>query len=227
LSHTHHDHLLGFYFFEPFFDPQCRINVFGPGGSRKALGQTLAAAMEPRFFPVGPRDFKASTKLYSLRGGERILLGSPEAAPRINPRSDGAPEQNVIVAAQKSLDHPNGVLLYRVSHGGKSVVYATDVEQKRKADAAALDFFDGADLLIHDAQYLETEYTSRTAPRRGWGHTTVERAVRVARDSGVKELVLFHHDPGHDDRTLRRVERTAARLLPATRIAYEGLEIKL
>ena len=64
-------------------------------------------------------------------------------------------------------------------------------------------------------------------PRRGWGHSTVERAVRTARRAGVKQLILFHHDPDHDDRSLKRIERLARRVLPSTRVAYEGLEIKL
>jgi ribonuclease BN (tRNA processing enzyme) len=227
LSHTHHDHLLGFYFFEPLFQARCQVNVFGPGASRRSLADTLAAVMEPRFFPVGPSDFKAATKLYPLQGGERVLLRNPKMAPRVDRRANGASKLNVTIMAQKSLAHPNGVLLYRVWHRGKSVVYATDVEQGKDGDAAALEFFRGADLLIHDAQYLESEYSSRSSPRRGWGHTSIERAVRVARRAGVKELVLFHHDPAHDDRTLRRVERSASRFVPATRIAYEGLEIKL
>ncbi len=129
--------------------------------------------------------------------------------------------------AHKSLAHPSGVFLYRVSYRHKSIIYATDIEQKRDGNPDAGEFIRGADLLIHDAQYLEAEYLSRSSSRRGWGHSTVERAVKVARKAGVKRLILFHHDPDHDDRTLKRIARLSKRLLPSTRVAYERLEIRL
>jgi ribonuclease BN (tRNA processing enzyme) len=137
------------------------------------------------------------------------------------------PANGLTVLVRKSLAHPHGVLLYRVSCGQKSMVYATDIEQDKDGDPDAIDFFRGADLLIHDGQYLENEYLSRSNSRRGWGHSTVERAVRIARKADVKQLVLFHHDPDHDDRSLNRIARLAERLLPSARVAYEGMEIKL
>jgi ribonuclease BN (tRNA processing enzyme) len=81
--------------------------------------------------------------------------------------------------------------------------------------------------LIHDAQYLESEYWSRTNPRKGWGHSTVESATDVAKKAGVKRLVLFHHEPTHDDRCVDRIAKLARRRFPATVVAAEGMAIKL
>jgi len=184
--------------------------------------------MEPRFFPVELNAVTAQTKIHSLRGGEGIRFGGdPAAVPRIDRRARASLTNDVTVLVRKSLAHPHGVLLYRVCYGQKSVIYATDIEQDKNGHPDAVDFFRGADLLIHDGQYLEAEYSSRSNSRRGWGHSTVERAVQTARKSGVKQLVLFHHDPDHDDRSLKRIERFAERLLPSTRVAHEGLEIKI
>lgn len=227
LSHTHHDHLLGIYFFQPLFRSGSRVAIFGPGFSGRSLKSTLQTVMEPRFFPVELSAVTAQTKIYSLRGGECVRLGGPRTLPRVDRRAHAPSAEDVTVMVHKSLAHPSGVLLYRVSYRQKSLVYATDVEQKRDGNPDAIEFFRGADLLIHDAQYLQAEYLSRSNSRRGWGHSTAERAVRVARKAGVKRLILFHHDPDHDDRTLKRIERLSQRLLPSTRVAYEGLEIKL
>jgi phosphoribosyl 1,2-cyclic phosphodiesterase len=228
LSHTHHDHIFGLYFFQPLFRPGSRVSIFGPGSSGRSLKRTLQTVMEPRFFPVELTAVTAQTKIYSLRGGERVrFAGNPEGLPRIERQTRQSSADGVTILVRKSLAHPHGVLLYRVSYGQKSMIYATDIEQDRDGHPDAVDFFRGADLLIHDGQYLEAEYSSRSNSRRGWGHSTVERAVRTARKAGVKQLVLFHHDPDHDDRSLKRIERLAERLLPSARVAYEGLEIKL
>ncbi len=227
LSHTHHDHLLGIYFFQPLFRSGSRVSIFGPGFSGRSLRSTLQTVMEPRFFPVELSAVTAQTKIYSLRGGERVRLRGVATLPRVDRQAHAPSAEEVSVLVRKSLAHPHGVLLYRVCYGQKSVVYATDIEQEENGHPEAVEFFRGADLLIHDAQYLEAEYLSRSNSRRGWGHSTAERAVRVARKAGVKRLILFHHDPDHDDRTLKRIERLSKRLLPSTRVAYEGLEIKL
>jgi ribonuclease BN (tRNA processing enzyme) len=227
LSHTHHDHIFGLYFFQPLFRSGSRVSIFGPGSGR-SLKSTLQTVMEPRFFPVELSAVSAQTKIYSLYGGERVrLAGGPETVPRIDRRPHQSSANGVTVLVRKSLAHPHGVLLYRVSYERKSMIYATDIEQKKNGHADTVEFFRDADLLIHDGQYLEREYLSRANPRRGWGHSTVERAVRTARNAGVKQLVLFHHDPDHDDRVLKTIERLAERLFPATRVAYEGLEIEL
>ena len=227
LSHTHHDHVFGFYFFEPLFRAGNRICVFGPGSPEKSLHDTLRATMEPRFFPVKLRDTDANSKFYSLQGGERIDLRDSGKLPRVGRAAAAQSRSPVTILVKKSKAHPNGVLLYRVEYRGKSVVYATDVEQKYGGYPDIINFLRGADVLIHDAQYLNREYHSATTPRKGWGHTTVERAAEVAKKSGVKKLILFHHEPTHDDATITAMQKRAQRVFPATTAAYEGMKLDL
>ncbi len=226
-SHTHHDHVFGFYFFEPLFQSGNRICIFGPSSSSKSLQHTLQAAMQPRFFPVPLRDLQARKKIYSLQGGESIELAGPPALPRVRRRRALQPTDNVVVRVLRSSAHPNGVLLYRVWYRGKSLAYATDVEQKKGGYPDIIKFISGTDLLIHDAQYLNREYHSATNPRKGWGHSTVDRAVETARKGGVGKLILFHHEPTHDDKIIDEIELRAQRAFKAAVAAREGMTIEL
>jgi phosphoribosyl 1,2-cyclic phosphodiesterase len=229
LSHTHHDHLLGFYFFDPLFDKRNRINIFGPRSGKRALAETLRAAMEPALFPIGLDALDAKKMIWSLVGKERIDLRHNREVPKItkasNVRNDDCKQP--IVLTHNSPAHPNGVMLYRVVYGGKSLVYATDIEEIPGGYPDVIAFARGADILIHDSQYLQSEYTSRTNPRRGWGHSTVESATEVAEKAGVKRLVLFHHEPTHDDRCVDEMAKLARRRFSNTIAAAEGMVITL
>jgi ribonuclease BN (tRNA processing enzyme) len=228
-SHTHHDHLLGFYFFEPLVKPHTELFLFGPRSPQRSMAAALGTVMDGEFFPVNLAEIKARIKIVSLGGREVIRLGRGRRSPtwtRGIPVAAG--NDDVLVFAHRSPAHPkNGVFLYRVVYRGKNVVYATDIEQKRGGYSDVIEFARGADLLIHDAQYLNSEYDSRSDSRRGWGHSTVERAAEVARKAGVKKLLLFHHDPTHDDRTVRRMEKVGQRLFAPTVAACEGMKIGL
>lgn len=229
LSHTHHDHLSGFYFFDPLFDRRNRINIFGPGSGKRSLAETLRVAMEPALFPIGLDGLVAKKSILSLVGGESIELRDNRLAPRIT-KSVGLRDndsQHPIILSHSSPAHPNGVILYRVFFHGKSLVYATDLEETRGGHPDVIEFARDADLLIHDAQYLESEYTSAANPRKGWGHSTVESATEVAKKAGVKRLVLFHHEPTHDDRCIDQILKLARRRFSATTAAAEGMLISL
>jgi phosphoribosyl 1,2-cyclic phosphodiesterase len=123
------------------------------------------------------------------------------------------------------LRHPGGSLSYRLEHGGRRIVYATDHEHgDPETDQALLEFTRGADYLIYDATYMEAEYESL---RKGWGHSTWYAAVQAARAAEVKCLVLFHHHPEHTDDELDKVLEIARAEFPETKIASEGLELPL
>lgn len=229
LSHTHHDHLFGFYFFDPLFDKRNRINIFGPRSGKRSLAETLRAAMEPALFPIGLDALDAKKTIWSLIGDECIDLRHNGKAPQITKNSRRRDNQNgqPIILTHHSTAHPNGVMLYRVFYQRKSIVYATDIEERPGGYAEIIDFARGADILIHDAQYLESEYRARANPRRGWGHSTVESATDVANKAEVKRLVLFHHEPTHDDRCVDQIAKLARRRFPATVVAAEGMVISL
>jgi phosphoribosyl 1,2-cyclic phosphodiesterase len=225
LSHTHHDHLLGFYFFEPLFDKRNLIYIFGPGSGRRSLNQTLKAAMDPTLFPVGLDAAPAKKLIRSLAGDESIEFREGARASTVvqTLRSKHTDRRKLTIRTHMSHAHPNGVMLYRAFYNGKSVVYASDVEEQHGGYPEIIEFVRGADVLIHDAQYLTAEYPRR----KGWGHSTVERAAEVARKAAVKRLVLFHHEPTHDDRCIDRIGKLARRLFPASLVAAEGMILRL
>jgi phosphoribosyl 1,2-cyclic phosphodiesterase len=209
LSHFHWDHIQGFPFFTPAFIPGNQVTVYGPERSapRGDVRAALDAQMKPPHFPIGLDVMRAELGFRGLPAGGQLRVGDAE------------------VRAAAAC-HPNGCLAYRVSAGGRSVVYATDTEhdaQSGAIDANLLELARGADVLIYDAQYTEAEY----AHKRGWGHSTNQEAARLARAAGVGQLVLFHHDPSHDDWEVARIEAETRALFPLTSAAREGLEIRL
>jgi ribonuclease BN (tRNA processing enzyme) len=230
LSHTHMDHIMGLCFFEPLLTAGARSFIFGPGNSRGALTRSLRQLTHSHLFPVTIDELKGRKEIHSLQGGEIIRFPSPGKRPTIdkNSPSNRLDSEELEITAFKSVAHPRfGVMLYRVNFGGKSLVYATDVEQKEGGYPEIIEFARGADLLIHDAQYLHDEYFSQSKPKMGWGHSTIEMAAEVARKAGVQRLALFHHEPSHDDKTMRAIERVGKRLFPRSLIAHEGMKLSL
>jgi ribonuclease BN (tRNA processing enzyme) len=230
LSHTHIDHVIGLCFFEPLQTAKAHSFILGPGDSQGALTRSLRHLTHSHLFPVSLDELKGKKEIFSLVGGEVIRFRSRGKRPKID--ANGAatsPDANeVIVKTFKSPAHPlNGVMLYRVHYKNESVVYATDIEQQEGGYPEIIEFVRGADLLIHDAQYLNEEYNSRAKPRKGWGHSTLDMATDVAKKAGVKRLALFHHEPTHDDETMRKIEKQAKRLFRSSVVAYQGMEIVL
>ena len=231
LSHTHIDHLLGLYFFAPLLTAGARSFIYGPGRSNGALWRTLQQLTHSNLFPVTFDELKGKTEVHSLAGGEVMRFSAPGA--RLTLRKPPPPRRNddgqqLSITTHKSSAHPrDGVLLYRVEYHGKALVYATDVEEQPGGYADVIEFARGADLLIHDAQYLHGEYHSKSKSKKGWGHSTVEMAAVVAAKAQVKKLVLFHHEPQHDDRAMRRIERLGKKLFAESIVAYQGLELTL
>lgn len=230
LSHTHIDHVLGLCFFEPLLTAKARTFILGPGATRGALTRSLRHLTNSHLFPVSLDELKGKKEIFSLSGGEVIRFGSPGRRPKIEePRAtNGVDASELIVTTCKSAAHPlNGVMLYRVHYQNKSFVYATDIEEQEGGYPEIIEFVRGADLLIHDAQYLQDEYFSRAKPRKGWGHSTIDMAIDVAKNAEVKRLVLFHHEPTHDDKTMKSIEKQAKELFRSTVVAHEGMAIDL
>jgi phosphoribosyl 1,2-cyclic phosphodiesterase/DNA-binding response OmpR family regulator len=188
ISHTHWDHIQGIPFFAPLFQPGNTWNIYGPRGLGHSIRETLAGQMEYSYFPVTTEQMGASVEYHDLVEGQ-FEIGD-------------------ITVTTQYLNHPALSLGYRLEADGVVVVYASDHEPHHRplaeggdlstssADAHHAAFLQDADLLIHDAQYLASEYPSRV----GWGHSTVEYVVDAATQAGVAKVALYHHDPGrHDD----------------------------
>ncbi|MDE3089207.1 MAG: MBL fold metallo-hydrolase [Chloroflexota bacterium] len=229
-THTHHDHTQGFPFFVPTHYRSTTLYVFGPKTLHQDLEEVLSRAMLPPVFPITIDELPCVRVMRNLQEGQVITLNAEDAEPHVLTERETAPRnapEAVIIRVLHSHAHPQGVFVYRVEHGGKSLVFATDTEGYVGGDQRLLQFARGADLLIHDAQYTEAEYTSEATPKQGWGHSTWQMAVGVARAAGVRRLALTHHDPVHDDAMLEKLEREAQAAFPQTVLAREGLQIDL
>jgi phosphoribosyl 1,2-cyclic phosphodiesterase/CheY-like chemotaxis protein len=192
VSHTHWDHIQGVPFFAPFFISGNKWDIYGPRGLNQSLRDTLAGQMQHTYFPITPREFGADIRYHDLL--------------------EGTFEIDDIMVTTQYLNHPALTLGYRLEVDGAAVVYCCDHEPFSQdvaeghreyfgLDQQHADFIEGADLLIHDAQYTAAEYPSKV----GWGHSSIEFVVKLARLGRVKHVVLTHHDPLRTDEALAAI----------------------
>ncbi len=231
ITHTHWDHIQGFPFFAPAYVARQQIRILGWHGARAGLKRTIAAAVESPFFPVALPQMPGTItveepKTFQFRVGD-------------------------VRASAARIHHPGGGVAFRLQTPAGSLAYAPDHEvacpeitalalarggaEARAAriavrrDCEIRTLIQGVDILIHDAQYTTQEYASRI----GWGHSRVEAVVRQAAETGVKHLLLFHHDPDRTDDQLDEIlahaRALASTLNPTLRVdaASEGLELRL
>jgi len=206
LSHTHWDHIQGFPFFKPAYDPRRHftIAICGKGRNTRKLKKIFSAQMHPDCFPVPLNNM-----------GAKFTFWEPETTRYANRRG-------VEIVASKH-NHPAGAYGYRIMEEGKTLVYCTDVEYGDRIDPNVVSLSKNADLLIHDAQYTPHELKEK----KGWGHSSWEQAIEVAEQAGVKRLALFHHDPEHNDAYLLNMEKECQKQFPDTFLAREGIVIEL
>ena len=205
-SHCHIDHLIGLPFFAPLFDSSHRLRLFcGHMKAEGGIATVIDKLMSFPLFPVGIDMAKAKLEFEDFNAGDTL---SPR--PGITIRT--AP-----------LVHPGGATGYRVEYQGRSVVYLTDLEISPQIDPRILALANGADVLIVDATYTDDELRQHA----GWGHSSWQQVVGLAKQAKAKTLCLFHHDPDHDDAFMDQVAADAAAALPGTIVAKDGLTITL
>ncbi|MFQ5677535.1 MAG: MBL fold metallo-hydrolase [bacterium] len=227
ISHTHSDHVQGIPFFAPAYLGHCVLNIYGPKVSSQSLAEILTHAMEPQYSPIELDELKARMNIQNLHENDAVIFNAKSEAPDLVKQNEliHNPKQDVVVRVMRSYAHPKmGVFFFKIAVNGKSVVYATDTEGYVGNDTRLIDFAKGTDLLIHDAQYDPDEYLDANFPKQGFGHSTYEMAAQVAREAGAQQLVLFHHDPSHDDEKLAAMAAKAQELFPNTAAAAEGME---
>jgi phosphoribosyl 1,2-cyclic phosphodiesterase len=184
MTHVHWDHLMGFPFFGPLYDPTARVVVDGCRRGIESLKRIFSTNYVDGVWPVRFEDLKAR-----IEPSQYLLKGRLEL-------------DDTLVEAHQ-LQHPQGGMGFKFSENSGSFVFLTDNEllERGWAGSSAKDFVRfcrDADLLVHDCQYLPEEI----AMRRGWGHSDLDSVIRLALEAGVKRLLLFHHDPWRTDQAV-------------------------
>jgi len=214
LSHAHWDHIQGFPFFAPIYQPHRLISIL-PTHMGHTLWCPTLEQMDGMHFPVTPEDLPAQVHCLMGKGLEVF-------------------QERGCHLSWIATNHPGGSTGYRIEHAGRSVVYLTDNEldppyEKATSFDEFAEFCRYTDVLIHDAQYLQSDMPAK----HGWGHSLVQQACELAVAAEVKHLILFHHDPGRTDDGLDAIqEETRAWMHTQNRhmqctAAYEGLVVDI
>lgn len=216
MTHIHWDHIQGFPFFDPVFNPETRITVCGFPAAMKGLRAIFDNKLGDGFFPVKFDELGAQiTHLETLDKGGSLHLD--------NCRIDAIP-----------LNHPQGAFGYRFQEDGKKLVFITDNELTDSARPGFLSedyigFSEDADILIHDAQFTNEEINRH----RGWGHSDCTSTLNLGLKAHVKRLLLFHHNPSRTDKAVQEIEERCKAILRDQQVqmpvegAREGSELVL
>ena len=211
VTHVHWDHVQGLPFFVPVLQAGASFHVYGPPLPDQTLAECFETFVAPPYFPVSVEQLPGVIEFHDVAETD-LIVGDAKVKVR-------------------SVPHTGLTNGYRIEQDGVSVVYISDHQQPADDPTAIVDgvreLCEGADLLIHDAQYTPAEFDTK----KDWGHCTVDYAVHVAAESGTKCLALFHHDPSHDDDTvdclLAGARERAKGRVDEVLAAAEGLTIVL
>ena len=206
-SHTHWDHITGFPFFAPVFQDKSEItllagHLYSTGGIKKVLTDQM---MNP-IFPVPIDALEAKLSFQDFRAGETFTIGDD------------------IKIETALLNHPGDATGYRINYRDKSLCYITDTEHvPDRPDTNILNLITNSDLLIYDSTYTPEEFPAKI----GWGHSTWDEGLRLAKQANVKTFAVFHHDPNHNDTFMQELELKVRKRWSSAFIAKENMQISL
>jgi phosphoribosyl 1,2-cyclic phosphodiesterase len=232
ISHPHWDHIQGFPFFKPAFISGNEFTIVGGETDLVSLKKMISDQMNKIYFPIQLNELKATLNFRAVKEEEFSVFGATIKTIYLN--------------------HPSFAIGYRITQGNKSIVYISDNEpfDRRVAQAmrniekvvfdryshskgdpnqSIFEFVKNADVLIHDATYTPEEYVDRV----GWGHSHYLFTLKVAAEGKVKKLILFHHDPAHDDDKIDDILKTCKQEIRNQKYKFdciaaaEGLELEL
>ncbi len=215
LTHLHLDHLQGLGFFRPLFGAGLDIRIWGPTSPVQHLGERIARYLSPPLFPVHLDDVPSNISFHD----------APETAVTIG---------SATIRAAK-VTHQGPTVGYRIEEDGRVLVYLPDHEPSLGNDLSVVpadwmsgyELARGADVLLHDAQYRDHEYGAHV----GWGHSSITDTMEFANKAGVERVILFHHDPYHNDDDLEELLKDARAKWPGiperVQLACEGMTMIL
>ena len=172
----HWDHIHGWPYFTPAYIHGNQFKIFGPSSLNVSLEDSLVNQQQYQNFPIMLSEMPARFEFFSMEENRPVHIHGAEITAR-------------------RLNHPGGVMAYRIEHNGKAVVFATDVEHYSVPDYRLLKLAKDADLMVYDAHFTPDEYVTHI----GWGHSTYEEAIKLAKKANIKSLRLTHHAPEHSD----------------------------
>ena len=215
LTHLHMDHLQGLGFFRPLFQPGREIHIWGPASPVQPLADRIATYLSPPLFPVRLADVPSKVHFHDV--------------------PDGVATVGSLSFTAELVTHQGPTVGYRVEENGCSIVYMPDHEPGLGIGLGdgSLEWIsgyhlaEGADVLLHDAQYSDDEYEHHV----GWGHSAIGHVIAFAQKAQVQNLVLFHHDPYHHDGELEALVATARGIWGEgggqVHAAWDGMTIEL
>lgn len=204
MTHAHIDHILGFTSFPMFFGGDIRFDIMGQPLMGKSVRQQIEMLMCPPIWPVSPDSYSDKVKFYDI-SEKKLMLG------------------DVLVELMDG-SHPGEATVYRLTSGGRTIVFCTDFEHNdSNALKNLIEFTNGVDLFIFDGMYTDDEYEKK----RGWGHSTWRQGAHIAQRCGVKKLVISHHAPNRTDAQLAEFEKELQEINPAYSFAKANERIVL
>ena len=207
LTHSHYDHVVGLPFFHPLYDPGIKLVLWsGHTHGRMTTHELMREFMRPPWFPVEAEYCTANVHCRDFTPGDVLR-----------------PREGIVLRTGR-LAHPGGCVGYRVEANGRSLALISDTEHvPGELDPEVMRLIRGADLVVYDSTYLETEL----ARYRGFGHSTWEQGVKLCEAAGAKRLALFHHDPSRTDSQMEAIEQAARERFAGAFAARDGLILDL
>ena len=204
-SHSHLDHIIGFPFFAPAFNPKNKFTIWsGVFDQQIPIREVLSKLTASPMFPVSFEIFNAQFDFPTFEPGDIINL------------------EGDIRLSTVGLNHPQGAIGYRVDFAGKSVCYITDTEHRSgEIDQNIKSLIKGANIVIYDACFTDEQYPNYV----GWGHSTWQEGIKLCKAANAERLVVFHHDPGNDDEAMDKISRDVERSRQGSIVAMEGMEL--
>jgi len=226
LGHTHWDHIIGFPFFPPLYNQNCKIDIWAPVGYDKSIRSIFVEMLTYAYFPVRLEDIHAKITFRELRDSQTIQVGK-------------------LRLHTHYAFHPGSTLCFKIETGNTTVGYVTDNEMllgfhghpnaiefndpRLDPHRSLIEFMKNVDILVHEAQYDSFEYLDKA----GWGHSSISNASVLIKYCQPKEWIVTHHDPCHTDKDLHEKREVHSDVLADchvscnVRMAFDGFMLPM